>query len=136
MKITITPCDRERTEKLFYPIFPQQMMPTNEMMLCLLAKNKHQDVGFVMVQLFPLDEVEVLFIAVVDKWRKNGVGTQLFNDLFQELQKKKYRILFLDVQEENKVARSFYTKQGFVVTGKRKNYYNKRSDAILMQLIL
>ena len=82
-----------------------------------------------------LDECEVLRIAVKPSERRNGIGEKLFNKMLEEAKKRGARLFYLEVRESNKAAIGLYKKAGFMVSGRRKEYYTSpKEDAILMSL--
>jgi ribosomal-protein-alanine N-acetyltransferase len=64
----------------------------------------------------------------------------LLSHLAHELRRTKEVKLFIEVATGNAAARGLYEAQGFVVTAKRKAYYEKpegaREDAIVMMKAL
>lgn len=71
-----------------------------------------------------LDEVEIIYIAVDDNYRKKGYAKEMIKAIDADI--------FLDVNENNIPAINLYKKCGFSEYGRRKNYYND-ADAILMK---
>jgi ribosomal-protein-alanine N-acetyltransferase len=52
---------------------------------------------------------------------------------------QKAQKIFLEVAEDNHAAFAFYTKTGFVITGKRAGYYKRIGgavDALMLELVL
>ena len=85
--------------------------------------------GVVMV----MDEGDITNVAVEASMRSQGIGKMLLNKLFEETANRGVKKIFLEVRESNESAIHLYEKMGFVVTGRRKNYYEvPREDAILM----
>ncbi|MAU40454.1 MAG: ribosomal-protein-alanine N-acetyltransferase [Kordiimonas sp.] len=95
--------------------------------------------GHIMVQQ-AADEAEVLTIGVHPKYRRRGIGQYLLRNTIRYLEKIPVQRLFLEVREDNIIARRFYTDNAFEAVGRRKDYYreNKNSpqDAILMSLVM
>lgn len=84
-----------------------------------------------------LDEGNVLDIAVVPKFRRQGVGETLLRELAKRMKKRGVAKLMLEVREQNAAARGLYEKFGFQIDGKRKNYYDSpQDDAVLYTLFL
>ncbi len=54
-----------------------------------------------------------------DSWG-NGLGKKLFKELKDQFQQKGWRVSFLWVLQENHRARSFYEKQGGILTNQKK----------------
>lgn len=74
------------------------------------------------------DNTEILNFCVSHEHQKQGIGTLLFNEVL----KISEGVLTLEVRESNLNAINFYTKKGFKVALKRRNYYSNGEDAILM----
>ncbi|MDR1567352.1 MAG: ribosomal protein S18-alanine N-acetyltransferase [Streptococcaceae bacterium] len=74
-------------------------------------------------------EVEITNIAVLPKYRRQGVGEKLLCLLKEDVE-----IVWLEVRESNTNARKLYQKVDFYETGRRKGYYQQpKEDAILME---
>jgi len=81
---------------------------------------------------FVLDEVQIMNLAVLPKYRKMGIGAGLLSKLFDLSAEKGCRFITLEVGEDNLPAISLYEKCGFTAVGTRKNFYGSIS-AILME---
>ena len=73
-----------------------------------------------------VDSLDIFEIAVDKNFRKKGLASKLLNRINDE------RKILLEVSEKNKVAINLYTKNGFKMISRRKNYYLDGSDAIVM----
>lgn len=71
-----------------------------------------------------LEEVEIIFIAVDEAHKRQGLATEIINAIDGPI--------YLDVNENNDGATNFYKTCGFVEYARRKNYYPD-GDAILMK---
>ncbi|GAO99354.1 GNAT family N-acetyltransferase [Fructobacillus ficulneus] len=80
-----------------------------------------------------IDETDMAFIAVSPDHQGQGAGQQLLSAFFAEVQPGK---IFLEVAENNHVARHLYEKNGFQIYARRENYYHDGQTAILMEKIL
>ena len=80
-----------------------------------------------------LDEAEILEVAVSEDLRRNGIASELMDEVFVWCGKNGIAQIFLEVRESNFAARSYYKKYGFVEDGVRKNYYRDPiENAVLM----
>lgn len=87
--------------------------------------------GFVVLQLLPDDEAEILNIAVSPSVRRRGFARALWTcpDI------EKQRLLHLEVRESNAAAIAFYCSVGFETISRRKDYYQAPKEAgIVMRL--
>jgi ribosomal-protein-alanine N-acetyltransferase len=83
-----------------------------------------------------LDEGELLRIAVAKDCRMHGIGEQLLQHLLDKFTKEQIHTCFLEVRQSNVAAIALYEKQGFVLQGRRKNYYkNPTENANIMSWI-
>ena len=80
-----------------------------------------------------LDEAQINFFVVNQKYRKKGFGTYLMNHLIEECIKSKIKKLFLEVSNINFTAIKFYDHFDFSTVGIRRNYYKDGSDALLKE---
>ncbi|HTN14018.1 MAG TPA: GNAT family N-acetyltransferase [Sphingomonadaceae bacterium] len=85
------------------------------------------------------DEEELLLIAVLAEYRRQGIATALIEHLIADAQTRGVTRMFLEMREGNPAA-AFYGKHGFHPVGRRPNYYNRGSisgiDAITYALDL
>lgn len=85
-------------------------------------------VGFLSVQDLA-GELEITNIAIHPDHQGQGLADQLMQELASYS-----RPIFLEVRASNQAAQNLYTKHGFEVVGKRKNYYHQPvEDAVLMK---
>ena len=80
-----------------------------------------------------LDEAQINFFAVNQKYRKKGFGTYLMNYLIKECEKLNINKLLLEVSQTNIIAEKFYSRFDFFNVGIRRNYYKDGSDALLKE---
>lgn len=82
---------------------------------------------------FVFDEADIMNVAVLPKWRGQGIGSKIVARAVEEALTYGCKALTLEVRSSNQAALSLYTKMGFVRSGLRKNYYTKpREDAVIM----
>lgn len=79
-------------------------------------------IGFMITQVI-LDECHLLNICVHPDWRGKGIASQALRWLFNFMQEKNMRSMFLEVRASNQAAIKLYQKLGFKQIGIRKNYY-------------
>lgn len=77
--------------------------------------------------------IEIQNIIVDKKWRNQGIASNLLKTLIKN--NNDTTKLILEVKENNKEARVFYKKHGFIEINRRPKYY-KDGDAIIMEMIL
>jgi ribosomal-protein-alanine N-acetyltransferase len=95
--------------------------------------------GFVIARLVA-DEGEILSIGVVPAWQRLGIGRRLMQGLVRAAKRAEAKQLFLEVARDNEGAISLYRSLGFVESGVRKRYYERRGttrvDALIFTLAL
>lgn len=74
---------------------------------------------------------ELLSIATCKGEQHKGIGQQLMNDGFSQLNFDNGDCCFLEVRSSNETARHFYEKNGFREYSIRKNYYADGENAVL-----
>ena len=92
----------------------------------------HAENGFLLLQVV-LDEAEILTFGTTQK--RCGIGTHLLRAGLEALAATGVTRLFLEVASSNHEAQAFYKKFNFVVTGRRKAYYEDGDDALVMCLL-
>ena len=78
----------------------------------------------------PLDEsaADIESIAIDPSMHRSGLGTLLYNRVESELLRKGFRVIVLEVRENNMQAINFYKKHGFKATEFLQNYYKVSID--------
>jgi len=106
---------------------------THKHSICFVAINeKGQVIGHVSMRHI-INEGHINNIAVLNTYRRQGVGQLILNALIKEAVKLEMIGLTLEVRAGNHMAISLYEKCGFVIEGYRKNYYSSPSeDAAIM----
>ena len=80
-----------------------------------------------------LDEAQINYFVVNQKFRKKGFGSYLMSDLINKCEKLNLKKLLLEVSHKNVIAEKFYSQFDFSTVGIRKNYYKDGSDALLKE---
>ena len=80
-----------------------------------------------------LDEAQINFFVINQKFRKKGFGSYLMSYLVKECEKLNINKLFLEVSHTNFTAEKFYNRFDFSTVGIRKNYYKDGSHALLKE---
>ena len=80
-----------------------------------------------------LDEAQINFFVVNEKFRKKGFGSYLMSYLIKQCKKLNISKLFLEVSHTNLAAKKFYKHFDFYTVGIRRNYYKDGSDALLKE---
>ena len=83
-----------------------------------------------------LDEAQINFFVINQKYRKKGFGSHLMVYLIEQCQKLNINKLFLEVSHTNVIAEKFYSSFEFSTVGVRKKYYKDGSDALIKEKIL
>lgn len=91
--------------------------------------------GFVMGRVV-LDEVELLTIAVDPSARRRGLGARLLARFEVEARARGAALGYLEVAADNEAAQALYMRGGWVLAGRRRDYYHRPDgpplDAVLM----
>ena len=80
-----------------------------------------------------LDEAQINFFVVNQKYRRKGFGSYLMNYLIKQCEKLNINKIFLEVSRNNFTAEKFYSRFDFSTVGIRRNYYKDGSDALLKE---
>ncbi len=80
-----------------------------------------------------LDEAQINYFVVNQKFRKKGFGSFLMSYLIKKCEKLNLNKLMLEVSLSNVTAESFYSRFDFSTVGIRKNYYKDGSHALLKE---
>ena len=82
---------------------------------------------------FVLDEAQINYFVVNQKFRKKGFGSQLMVYLIERCKALNINKLLLEVSQSNFTANKFYNRFDFSTVGIRRNYYKDGSDALLKE---
>ena len=80
-----------------------------------------------------LDEAQINFFVINQKYRKKGYGTYLMNYLIKQCEILNINKLLLEVSLSNTTAEKFYSRFDFYTVGIRTKYYKDGSDALLKE---
>ena len=80
-----------------------------------------------------LDEAQINYFVVNQKFRKKGFGSYLMNYLIRRCKLLNIKKLILEVSKNNFIAEKFYSRFDFFTVGVRRNYYKDGSDALLKE---
>ncbi|MGB8021500.1 MAG: ribosomal protein S18-alanine N-acetyltransferase [Candidatus Nanopelagicales bacterium] len=79
---------------------------------------------------------DVQTVAVAGDVQGGGIGRLLMAELIDAARERGARVLQLEVRAENASAMGLYERLGFVADGRRRDYYGRGADAVLMSLDL
>ncbi|MBR3988183.1 MAG: ribosomal protein S18-alanine N-acetyltransferase [Clostridia bacterium] len=98
----------------------------------LMAFENEKPIGYVGLSVV-FDEGYMGNLAVIEEYRRKGVGRMLMKELICECKKLSLAFATLEVRDSNTPAVSLYKSLGFDEVGRRKNYYKEPlEDAILL----
>ena len=101
----------------------------------LVATNDaDQIVGYAAVLVVaPGVEADVLTVAVLPDYARQGIATHFMNELEKWSKGKQALAMMLEVGVENAGAIALYEKLGYQTIATRKNYYGQGLDAFVMR---
>lgn len=81
-----------------------------------------------------LGEADMMNLAVLPVYRRQGIGKRLVEVLTEELRSNGVHCLTLEVRASNNPALGLYEKLGFIPVGRRPRYYTKpQEDALILR---
>jgi len=92
-------------------------------------------VGFAISRM-AADEAEILSIAIDPRFHGQGLSRNLLLTHLGHLAGRGVRIIFLEVEENNRPARRLYERAGFAVVGRRDRYYRQGDGEQLNALLM
>ena len=101
----------------------------------LVATNDADEiVGYAAVLVVaPGVEADVLTVAVLPEYARQGIATHFMNELEKWSKGKEALAMMLEVGVENSGAIALYEKLGYQTIATRKNYYGPELDAFVMR---
>jgi ribosomal-protein-alanine N-acetyltransferase len=81
------------------------------------------------------DELHINNIASHPSYRRVGIGRSLLEEAVATGRRRGAAFILLEVRASNEAAQQLYRKTGFVVIGRRRDYYRAPTeDALVMKL--
>lgn len=109
-------------------------MEDNSLARYLVLEDAEKIIGYAGLWLI-LDEAHITNIAVLPAYQGQGLGERLMTSLINCAKNQGATSMTLEVRVSNAVARSLYTKLGFEIRGRRRQYYSEtKEDALIMWL--
>lgn len=95
--------------------------------------------GFI-ISMIVLNELSILNISVLPNWFRCGIGSALLTYTHKFALVRGVSIVFLEVNQNNESAQSFYRAHGYIECARRKDYYRTasghREDALIFRRLL
>jgi len=82
------------------------------------------------------DEAELLTLAVVPQARRRGLGLRLLGAAMRQTAISGAQRMFLEVKDGNAAALALYTRAGFAVIARRRQYYPDGAAALVLRASL
>lgn len=99
----------------------------------LVALDNKKIIGYVVGFLSTPGRGRIFSLAVLENYRKKGIGTNLITKICTTLKKKGANEIGLEVRMSNVSAQKFYLKQDFIPVWVEKGYYNDGEDALVLK---
>ena len=81
-----------------------------------------------------VDEGQITNIATHPHYRRQGYGKAIVQALVKHAKLNGLDSISLEVRESNRAAIDLYTKEGFKIEGKRKDFYTKPTENALIMI--
>lgn len=82
------------------------------------------------------DSCDIIMVVTDRHHRGKGYASILLKEVIKLAKLREIREIFLEVRENNEVARNLYNKFGFIPISIRKKYYDGTIDGIVMKLTI
>jgi ribosomal-protein-alanine N-acetyltransferase len=106
----------------------------NSRYFMVATNDKDQIVGYAAVLVVaPGVEADVLTVAVLPEYARQGIATHFMGELEKWSQEKQALAMMLEVGTDNTRAIALYEKLGYQTIATRKNYYGQGLDAFVMR---
>ncbi|MBE7038053.1 MAG: ribosomal-protein-alanine N-acetyltransferase [Ruminococcaceae bacterium] len=124
---TISQIEKECFKEDFWSV--DDIISTYKVGNCVIyvAKLGKTIVGYAIIT-YVCDEVEILRICSVERYRQKGIASKIFDEIFDYCKKHFILYINLDVRVGNEAAVKLYQKLGFDIVGERKGYYTKYNN--------
>ena len=101
---------------------------------CWVIESNSRVIAY-LVQSIYTGESHILNLAVTNSWQGQGLGRGLVKKACTDAAKSGVKQILLEVRPNNLIAQQLYESEGFLVFGRRYNYYrscNSAEDALVM----
>ena len=106
----------------------------NSRYFMVATNDQDQIVGYAAVLVVaPGVEADVLTVAVLPEYARQGIATHFMGELEKWSQEKQALAMMLEVGTDNTRAIALYEKLGYQTIATRKNYYGQGLDAFVMR---
>lgn len=103
----------------------------------VVAVTNQQVVGYlILLRRKGSKRLRIYSLAIAPQFRGMGIAQHLLNYAKEHGRQQQMEIINLEVREDNHNAISLYTKEGFVLKGKRENYYQPGIHGLIMYFYL
>ncbi len=82
------------------------------------------------------DVADLTRIAVTPSARRTGLGRTLLDDLLARVADRGAARMMLEVADTNAPAIALYAAAGFTEVARRRDYYGRGHDAVVMELVI
>lgn len=93
----------------------------------MVAECNHRIVGFMIYELHKA-KLHVLSFAVDPDFRRQGIGSQMIENLVAKLSQQRRREIVLEVRESNLSAQLFFKKMGFKAVSVLRSHYDDTGE--------
>ena len=97
-----------------------------------VAEESDTTIGFLIAQREPQGVAHIVTIDVLDRWRRRRVGTLLMDAAELWAREQKLFFVYLETEETNTAAQTFYETRGYRKADRVENYYPNGKSAWVM----
>lgn len=105
-------------------------------LMLMTHTNNEEVIGYCLYQVL-FEQAEILRIGTHPNYQRQGIASEIFARLNEELKNQQVEALLLEVRADNIAAIALYEQQGFTIIHSRKGYYQvglqSAIDALIMQ---
>jgi ribosomal-protein-alanine N-acetyltransferase len=129
--------DIMRIERSCFPLFPYPPQTFLDIWAdasseFLVALGDDEVIGYI-ATLADGSTGHLLSLAVMPSRRREGIGSLLLNETIAPMKERGLSLIRLEVRATNETALGFYSRHGFTVVNRRRNYYPDGESALVME---
>jgi len=98
----------------------------------IVAEKAHKIIGFIIGVKTTAYSSRILMLSVSETNRRQKIGSSLLIEFLKIMLNEKVKYIELEVRTDNKKAKNFYLKHGFIIKGKIKEFYQDGKSAYTM----
>ncbi len=120
--------DISKIENASFSVGPYSLIMLKSMIysnssFTIVVEENNKIIGYGTAAKLNKDSMDIESIAILPEYHGKGYGSKLIEAIENEIKKRGYKKLVLEVREKNENAKNFYLNHGYKIINPLENYY-------------